>query len=500
MKKNILIKSLFTFALIAVAALHAADPAIPLSVEDCLKLLPQLSTHGIAIEVEPRIIGKVDRRFSSDAASILQAIRPIGGGRLFPLFEKKPAPEYLKTQIQESTGNTVAASKWEDLAPEIQHAILAELGNRKQSTFFEDRRVAGMEVNPSLVVQWNRPVTLLGMQLEANQPYRLDISPFLNAGHLEFGGPEYVKDASLLEFHFRTDHLAGRDFLGTLKLILEGAGLQKQQIHVHVLGQIVRPEKDDSLIAKTALIHAEHWRRSNLAADLISVVNKQLSLVEFKDLHQGHLNWGRLDRGRLHDFCRDLIRFIRTGEVPRGDPYKMVQVAYHFPGKYEDPTKMGYQFRTTSFKYAEIFERLIDKAQADLALPNRGISEEELAPLLVDLQSNSVADVISGLWYPRTEKDLISVPTEIKGRLAPPSALPRILEEKAEKGQEAGMLAHDWSKDPVLLARKTPMSKIRELQLTALGELERAPYRSQAIVAAFLINSGIYAAYIEPPK
>ncbi|MBI4405576.1 MAG: hypothetical protein HY537_15545 [Deltaproteobacteria bacterium] len=484
---------LFSFLAFADANTPASQNCIVL-LSECLPAYQMLGLPGTAVEVEPRIKGKNGGSITAEAAAILALTEP-PGGKVAGLLTTDKIPKPIATKLQTLTANgDIGDISWERVPTELQHELLVEATRQQRPSFDRDRTIKGLQVKSQIAVQFNEPTTIFGRHFEAEKKYLLDIEPLLADRSIQYGGPDYVDDVSLFEFHFRIESSRSGAFLQDLYQLLDGAGVHKDQVHVHVLAKI-----DRNALARESrresLRQAEHWRRTNLGAEMISIVDKGLSLRPVK-APSGAVEWDSLESRELGDMAVATERYLRAGITPIGEPFKMAYVSFHFPGKYDDKSALGYQFRSVSRPQESRFRVLLDRAQDELHKRQLGLSDQALDQWIHRFPAPTSVDSMAGtLWY-RGPNNL---------RLASPEAV-RILAETRDgatrlsnlekQSLEVGMLTYDWSKDPFVQQFPSVASSVGATQAKYLRQLLQNGGSAQYYVSKFLSESNLYDLFV----
>lgn len=460
-----------------------ADPLVLV----CFKPLEVISETGTGVEVEPRIKGKHGGPLTPEAQAILALTEP-ENGKVGGLLSAKFISADLARKLAPFAGEGgVEQIDWDPLPPELKHELLVEATRHHKVRFERDRKVPGLLAKTRIKVWFPVDATLFGMKFEGGKNYEVDITPLVADRRIEYGGPDYVEDVSLFEFHFAIDGPGAGRFVHDVYQLMEAAGVHKDQTHVHVLAAIPRKALA-SQARRESLRYAEHWRRLNLAAEMVSIVDKGMSVKPVL-ADSGVVEWDSLRAETLYGMARDMELYLANGRLPYGDLYKMAYVSFHFPGKYRNPELCGYQFRNVSKRHMDVFEPLLSRAQLELQKRELGLSDEALDRWISSYSADtSVSKIAERLWY-RGDNRPIAEPMR---RPIQSDGAAEKLSSVEQNQREAGMLIYDWAHDPFVAQYPTVVERVTQLQESYFKRTLEQPYYARYFVKSFLRESGLY--------
>ena len=443
--------------------------------------------YDTAMEVEPWVITIHQAgEWAADADNVMRLLTTTNG-RLSGLIGDTVLPNELRARLSEFGGKLGDISwdqdiAWDQIAPRTQHALIAFMTQGRNTAFFVDRRIRGLELRTQVPVRWDRETTFLGRSYAANTDYWIDISPIVRGRDVEHGTPDQFRLAPRFEVHFRSGVLSAGALPLEVWTLLRGMGVTIPGAHVHVVAPV--PKLGTRL---AQFRYVDFFRRLNLAAEMISVVEKGFAIHRVEASDGSAVEWDVLSRPLLERLIGDMRKFGRTGEQPAGDPYKFAFVGFHFPKKYDGDTPLvGFQFRSVDRRWSAVFSGLLDATQEALLSGRLGVSRWDAEKYLSRFSHELPLErIVSAQWY-RPPVVIGPGPTE---ELPPPQIQAHVL-----KNYEVHMITHDWSGD-ILFQSPEDQRRIADARLAALGQLSAgmAPAHVSRVVRRFLLDSGIYA-------
>ncbi|MEI7441173.1 MAG: hypothetical protein WCK43_06010, partial [bacterium] len=365
----------------------------------------------------------------------------------------------------ENTGvHTADEVSFSELSTDTKQKKLQTVTELRGANFNRARNFPGLKLRNPMPLKWNKPTRFLGKMYSPHETHMVDISPLLYLPKVEYGEPAETKRVGLLEVHFSSNTLSPPELRDESWTMLEGAGILKSQAHLHVIGA---PSTSTSW-----LIRAEFWRRLNLAAETISIVDKGFTL---KNLSQnGETSMRILDRYSLSNGALNLKYISRGEKVPDEDRFKPFFVGMHLPGKYKDPRAMGFQFRTLDKERAAQFEPLIDASTHFLSSEEAGIDENRMNKWLAYMKAKSNVqrreeDYLAMTHYNAPVQNLmrdanIEIINFFKGK----DPLLQKLTQESEENIGLRMLLHDFSNDPLFFDEPSFLREVSNAQIKAL--------------------------------
>lgn len=377
-----------------------------------------------SIEVELRLTDKETGAFSENADGIFRMLQIDGS----PLTEG--SLEHRQQMLKNLSALRTSKSLW----------------------------VPQLFVQNSVPVRWGRDVCLMGHCFEAEKTYDFDMTEIMRDLRVQYGSRREIETAALLEFHFRSGAISAGKLQSAVWLLLEGLGIRKKFIHQHVVVPVAphirSPEK--------AVALAEHYRRTNLAAEMISIVEKGVSIKDRK------IEWFSLKRQMFRDLIAALLAYQKQGLFPPTvRSHKKAYVAFYFPNKYDGGIpSFGYEYRSISQAFGDLYGAMVNSAQKALISGHLGFPASrqkkyfQTFPNILDL---------SAAWYqPDTFPEISELPTHLKDLFEDDPTLRERFMNVCADHLEAYMLIHDWSKDPLFFDDPEYLKRVAHLQRTIL--------------------------------
>ncbi len=435
--------------------------------QDCEWTL--MGLQDSSVELELRISAKASPELPANDAKNILSILTTPNGLVSGLIEHLLHEAYQK-EFPDISLNT----KWSEVGWKQQFDILKWLGKNRDWKPENDKPLhSGL---------------LLDTSIPEFQDYAKDPS-------VHMGDPNRKEFFDLLEIHFRTNKYSPSQLPEKSFDLMKARGISKRNGHEHVVGT---PPKERFEKAEDLLAFLINYRNVNLASEMISIVNKGLSL-KFR-----RFEFGTLTGEKLKDLTTAFIQWRNYETFKfRAFFFKFHYVAFRFPDFYDgkQPT-FGWEFRTLSDHVLTFFAPILDYAQEYLNLKAEPESDtldwlrlvqvpESLLGKL--LGRNKEADFMERLYYRQSDRD-------INFKLAPPaiqelakkSDTTALIKESAEN-LEVQMLFYDWTQDPLLFAQSEELkNKLLVSQMNAFRYSLKNPANASNHVRIFLEESGLY--------
>ncbi len=447
------------------------------------------SFHKLA---HPKFDTAVELEMVSDPP-ILKLFTP-KKGIVAGVFERGEIPQEIKNLFPGKSDKEILQTEWKDLAPYKQLEILRFQGKKKATSFFEDRKIPNMKYEDALFADVKTATDFLGKHYPEGL-HTIRPPEFLK-GAIEYMGPFNYPGG--VELHFRIKKSAGetsKEARNFQKLI----GVNPTHQHVYVVTPIPqkRLEKNPVLVGTQ---NAEFYRRVNLAAELITV-------MEFGgDVKERHSKNGSLETHvfgalkpdnlvKMADYLVDRGKGIER--PPLKDQLKMAWVGFRGADKFDEPNLMGMEFRSISASAnLEVYERFLDTVQKAWLQQKMGISQERIKSWLEEKYQGNYKKALKDNWYQKTWPEVISkAPSELRSELGF-FKRQRFSARNDSEHTELKMLFHDWSKDPLFFEDLRHQESIRKAQVKAVKELKEKDADIQTVMVDFLTESGIYEAVL----
>ncbi len=384
----------------------------------------------------------------------------------------------------------------------------------------------------------------------ALHPLILERYPFQN--FVEFGTPQSVRTAGMIELHMRKDGDAS-DLIQSAKLLHKSLGYSHGSIHMHVVAK-----QDKSWLKKNPIVNsfliADYWRRLNLVMEMRDVIERKATIYysSFVDSGITYNNFGPLDSA---SFAIGLQYFLKQGQLggvynlpiinnrlALGSDAKIAWVGLWGHDKYDSPESFGFEFRSLRTNdTSESLLQFLNQVRERVENHQFGVDETTMTRWLDHLET--VASEKEGYptpWRRDFSKDKFTATLEspfgigpaVNYRLVPHKPYEEVMSEvgddmrklilgmgreeiKFDKdgfqvpdtGQEKFLahftarkrlsyILHDWSLDPLFFEKPDEAKKIKQLQLRALRRWMRGEDEA-LVIQDFLLDSGVYFALAE---
>jgi hypothetical protein len=411
------------------------------------------------------------------------------------VFEPGGITQETRDLFPGKSDKEILQMEWKDLAPYKQLEILRFQGKKKATSFFEDRKIPNMKYEDALFADVKTATDFLGKHYP--QGLHTIRPPEFLKGAIEYMGPFNYPGG--VELHFRIKKSAGetskeaRNFQNLI-------GVKPTHQHVYIVAPIPqkRLEKNPFLVGTQ---NAEFYRRVNLAAELITV-------MEFGgDVKERHSKNGLLETHvfgalkpdnlvKVADYLVDWGKGIER--TPLKDQLKMAWVGFRGADKFDQPGLMGMEFRSISASAnLEVYELFLDTVQKAWLQQKMGISQEKIKSWLEEHYQGNYKKALKDNWYQKTWPEVISkAPSELRSELGFFNRQ-RFSARNDSEHTELKMLFHDWSKDPLFFEDLRRQESIRKAQVKAVKELKEKDADIQIVMVDFLTESGIYEAVLK---
>lgn len=410
-------------------------------------------------------------------------------GVLGDFFEERNIPEGLKRKFSAHSDSEIRQIPWRQLTAAQRMAVLGAVSQEKRTPFFEDRKIPHLKYADSVTLFAERTAPFLGKDL-ARGRHEVRTDNFLK-GSIEYIGPN--NDPSGVELHFRTNLPAG-EVSRSARSFQEM--LQTDVTHQHAY--VVAPIPQEALEQSPALVafrNADFFRRANLAAEMITIVEEGGSITKRESFNRGDLvRWfGWLDRYDLKSVYRYLLARGEKKDLLLGDQVKIAWVGFRGHDKFDQPDLMGMEVRSIGRgSPMEVVEPFLNTLQKSWTEQELGLSAEKMGEWLEKEYQNNALAALDATWYHKEWSEIL--------RKAPPSIKQVINDWGPEQRslflesapEETKMLFHDWGQDPIYFGSTTRKHLLAREQAMAFENLRRGgiPYRE--VVKSFLVKSGLY--------
>ncbi|NBS20141.1 MAG: hypothetical protein EBS74_10250 [Flavobacteriia bacterium] len=256
-------------------------------------------------------------------------------GKVGEFFEGGPVPVELEWKFAGKTKEEIKDLFWHELTFSERMSLLQGSAHRKRTSFFSDRRIPHLVYADEVPLHLRHETQFLGRSYEPG-PQLLRTQDFLK-GPIEYMGP--TNDPHGVELHFRTNRPAG-EVSRSARTFQEMLGIPITHQHAYVVTPIPQKalEADPRLVS---LQHADFFRRVNLAAEMMSIVDRHHSITQNKqkmgDQEVMFFSWLELDK--LQEVRRYLEARGMNRDFRLGDFVKMGWVGFRGHDKFDAPIR-----------------------------------------------------------------------------------------------------------------------------------------------------------------
>ena len=438
---------------------------------------------------------ELDLNTSEGAGKIVLDILTTENGLVGGLYnnKQKKIPSSFKTWAKKNNLGDPRDIAWDRVPDEFKISLLRDIS--KDASFFEDRSIPGMRVKKSIYLNFSQSTRFLGEDYPPGR-HKIDASKLLG-GAVEYRNPFEVKQVSGVELHFRAKQSAGTTSNDAWKL-LAGLGIARNHQHIHIVSKMpyAKLQEDPEVMP---LVLADFVRRTNLAAEMLSIVEEGGRIGD--TLCQSLLSFGMLKPERLNKitkFFTDEARISNSGKLNRF--LGLAWVTFVAPGKYDDPSLWGLEFRSIiESSDPDAYKAILDAIQYKMENDEYGIDPTDMRRWSSARYANEIPiTAISNEHYNRPWRKLFSgADKKVKKAAGLWFRYKVRLDAWSSNAYEYKMLIHNWSHDPLWLnAPDSVTQKIIEQQVIALKRLRKGE-RRKIVMKDFLLNSGLYEKMME---
>ena len=449
-----------------------------------------------AMEIELRRSPK-----DKEGGKALMSLLDTSDGTLKPLFDNElmPSGAELSAELkQELVEKGFAQSVEQALEAEfsklpymLQVKVLKHQGSYKEGSFFSNRNVPGLKIKKKVTLNFKKKTRFLNKLYQPGK-HEVDISDLFPNTPVEYRGPKSITNFHGVEVHARTDKFSSGDLTSEVWKLLRAANLDQKRGHVHVVTPInlekIRVDKD-----LYAMLMSDYWRRVNIVAEMISIIDKGTSIRVVQN--DGAIYFSHFSPGQVR-LVGNYVRSVAESSDPRavtlGDRAKMGYVGFHGADKYDAETPVwGMQFRTVSRPQKSTFQTFLNVVQKNMKETTFGsIDENKMRRWMKD----DAFITLQGRLGEATYHSGISDP-DLKPSL---SINPMKFHEYTQKNKELSMLLHNWDDDPLFWENPSALEKIKTSQKNALAKFseDMEDQEMKEIMWEFLEESNLYNLFL----
>jgi len=410
-------------------------------------------------------------------------------GKLKDFFPESFIPDRVASRIAGKSPEQIKEMFWHELTYSEKMAVLTAISEQKRTSFFQDRKIPVVRYVDELPLMVPDRTEFLGRTLERGEQV-LHLPEFLR-GAIEYMGPQ--NDPGGVELHFRLNQPAG-EVSRSARIFQHVLRVPPTHQHVYVVTPIPQARLESSP-RLTALEHADFFRRANLAAEMISIVEEGKSITKNQKRINGQevvfFSW--LEAYKLIEVASYLEARGKHEDFDLGDSIKMGWVGFRGHDKFDKPDLMGMEVRSIGRESDMIeMERFLNALQRTWASSDLGISREKMETWLNENYGGRLETALVQNWYHRDWSQLLTTAApEVQAEIARWSTAERAL-FISRAPEELKMLVHDWSQDPVLIDNPKKQKEVQREQLSAIQRLRTGFVQPPEAVRSFLIRSGLY--------
>lgn len=409
-------------------------------------------------------------------------------GLVGELFASSKITREVREWFPGKTELEIRTTPWAELSPAKKMKLLSIASFDKDTSFFEDRRIPRIQFVEELELQLYQIHEFMNQKFS---PGVHSIRPrdYLK-GPIEYMGPE--NDPRGVELHFRLAKPAG-EVSRAASDFQELLGVERTHQHVYV----VTPIPKEALQAQPKVIgplNADFFRRVNLAAEMITVMEEGRPIRERKAMVNGEevQFFGWLGAEQLNEVADYLVAQGNGRSYRMQDRVKIAWVGFRGHDKFDQPGLMGMEVRSVRPGGAErAYERFLNAIQKSWAEQNLGIGSGDFEQWLTSQYRGDYHQALTENWYHKKWDELVGkAPLSLKvAMLRMDSDLKSHLSKNAP--EELKMVLHDWSHDPLFFNQPDRIHQIRNEQIQALTALKEG-ISEQTVIREFLEKSGLY--------
>jgi len=488
----------------------------PASVKNCEFLLNKVFesqfSYDSSVELELSLTGKV---FS---------LLTTANGKISGLLGDIPIPESIAEWAEKRYPDiTPEELGWDLLELEQKKMLLQYQAHVRNPSFYENegRIIVGMKVKDKLKLSFEKNTEFLGKMYSRGE-YEVDLSKVFSK--VEYQSEGDIQKLQGIELHFRANQAAG-NVSNDAWIFLDAVGIERIHQHIHIVEKIPFKELKESPRIYPVLM-ADFFRRVNLSAEFISIVNNHRplqvinSIIEQKNGHKKIItHFGALTNVMLYE-ALNFLQALAKGDRPQSfDEFKMAWVGLRF-FIYDLADSYGLEWRDIGGKdSSKLINTVLNAIQGKMHNKSWGITKESAQRWITHIgepDSDLLSVEMAKLHYQwPIDKYLARIPKEfnLDQNFIDKLKIHIISDDMEKRNLNIKMVLHDWSNDTLYFANPDAQKSIRNAQLKAIQSLNRFNsdyvnyghdnHQSQfdswllTITKDFLLESGIYHDVLE---
>lgn len=386
-------------------------------------------------------------------------VRPDSSAELANLNQEYRRALARLTQYAKKHRRSVNDLTWDDIGQlsdgeVLQEILLIRSVAGLEQKFAENRSIPNIQFSrKKRSVNLAEPLTIDGKAYRAG---RVELPPMFQL-RVEFASPSDMKILDRIEAHLTRRGKAGTISQDAYALVRALDSDMKHQ-HIHIPFRLPKDGPLSSLLTATLV---DHWRRSNLLGELLTLrsdgrLKKNATLT--------NVSFDYADSNSL----RKLFFHLRDQPYLYPDELKMAAVGFRL-GIYTDlksgapePNLVGYEVRAINTRHGSAEQRTawLNALQRGLITGHYGIGPETLrswhgARFRNTKTTDDEAESLVNLHYNRPNYLLMQqLPRDLREKL--PQRVANAITNAADQNYGLKMLLHDWSADTIWLALPKP--------------------------------------------
>lgn len=448
------------------------------------------------------VLESVRRLVKADKESAVELEMPISAkviklltsrdGTIAALFQRGELDSADARRLVSKYRNILRRGKWDDLSPEKQIELIADITKMRDQRYEKNRTIFGLVPRKTVELTFAKPTTFMGVKY-GKGTHTISIEGALK-GPVEYRSPEDFIKFQGVELHFRRLGLPS-EVSEDARTLQMGLDVPVTHQHVHALADL----RVQQLKANPRLevgLHGDHFRRANLAAELVYLIEREEVLFNHSVGRTKY--FAALTKENLAGVT-SYFQSVADGKPKRiGDQFKLGWIGFRGSDKYDAPGLFGYEFRAIQEgSTTKVEGALMDAVRDGMTTGETGLSKDVYQAWLKEQPKNAkIEDLVASNLYNRPWDKVHESASKQVAEIYSADDFKTLVQQVTPTGTEhleLKMLFHDWSKDPILYGQPKLSEKILNYQIRAVKELRRNSKRPvDEIVSDFAKYSGLY--------
>lgn len=430
--------------------------------------------------------------------SILNFITTVNGkvGELFPIQELPK--DYLNWVQQNYTNTDPAEISWKSLDSNMKlHLLQNMFGDRSApNSFFSERQVRNIKTKKTIQIKFTKKTKFLGHEYSPGD-YDIDISKYL-ADRVEYMDTNAIKDFSGVEIHLQDSELDAGELLESAWILANALGDLKPNLHEHLVAKVPATAfKGDTESFKIAANIAEYFRRSNLLAEFITVLEHGSISTYTDPNHKGITIFDSIKPL----FLSGIFKFFYLGpQMNLRTAFKLGWVGFRGNDFYSGDNLYGFEYRALSPQYSKspLHKKIISSIHNGMKNQNYGFSDEHMTEWLkekgIDSASEGIkqSQVFEELWYKQEYLYLSKhIPPYLNDIFSKDLDKLAKIEDFSRGNHAVKMLLYNWTADPLFYKDSPAQEHLIREQQRALERFFNTTDSVELILSDFIWQSGL---------